>query len=338
MSCTEIKKLLSEYIDGALEVDKKAVVEEHLASCKNCSEEAALLKACVEKINFLEKVEAPEDFLKKVKERVERRSVFQEMMRGLFVPVRIKVPLELAGVAASVVLAIIILNTTQPQKQVAYLPQPADSLKIRELKKSPLITKEEPLSYSRGILGDERDSGIGLEEKPIELALLIRPKEVGSKDYLAIDKMDAGLAAVDSEGLQEKVVKSDQSFQAYGEFKTTSESDKKDRAKSGREIKEKLANEPEEEKRQKETALSDIQKSYLEIKKLVELAEGEIISVNYNENTNEPQTITINLPAENSSLFLDNLNQLGELQSPPSFAPAGGERLIRLQIQLIPAN
>ncbi|MCK5305731.1 MAG: zf-HC2 domain-containing protein [Candidatus Omnitrophica bacterium] len=353
MNCNEIKKLLSEYIDGALEADEKAVVEEHLASCEKCSEEAALLKACVEKIGSLEKIEAPEEFLKKVKERVERRSVFQEMMRGLFVPVRIKIPLELAGVAVSVVLVILILNTTQPQKQIASLPQPTDSMRApnptwfgageglagkrpeedsirvasKEVKKPPLVIKEELLSYSRGVLEDEKDSRIRPEEKPIELALLIRPKDVGSKGY-SDAALDSSLAGFDYDGYEEIAPAPG----SYLEQSIRGDHSAIDKADLG------LAVVDSEEERQKEVALSDIQKSYLEIKKLVEIAKGEIISVSYNENTNEPQAITINLPVENSSLFLDNLNQLGELQSPPSFAPAEGERLIRLRIQLIPAN
>ncbi|MFC1576273.1 zf-HC2 domain-containing protein [Candidatus Omnitrophota bacterium] len=105
MKCSDIKKMLAEYIDGTLTESNKALVEAHVASCKMCAEEVAFLKTYIKEAGSLEKMKAPADFLEKVHERLERRFSFEKLMRTLFVPIRIKVPLELAGVMATLLLA-----------------------------------------------------------------------------------------------------------------------------------------------------------------------------------------------------------------------------------------
>lgn len=105
MKCSDVRKILADYLDGVLSQQDRALVEAHLASCKSCSEEFAFLKTYVNEAGSLEKVKAPSDFLEKVHQRLERRFSFEKLMRTLFVPVKIKIPLELAGVAATVLIA-----------------------------------------------------------------------------------------------------------------------------------------------------------------------------------------------------------------------------------------
>ena len=108
MKCSYVRKILADYLDGVLNERDKALVEEHLASCKACAEELAFLKAYAKETGSLEKMKAPEDFLEKVHQRLERRFSFEKLMRTLFVPAKIKIPLELAGVAATLVVAFFI--------------------------------------------------------------------------------------------------------------------------------------------------------------------------------------------------------------------------------------
>jgi len=122
MECSGVKKLLSEYIDNALDAQNKAVVEEHLAGCKACSEELAALKLCVNELNSLKEMEAPSDFAEKVHERIERRFEFEKIMHALFIPLRIKVPLQLVTVAATVILVMTIYKSMQPEIQLAQVP------------------------------------------------------------------------------------------------------------------------------------------------------------------------------------------------------------------------
>lgn len=114
MDCSRIKELLSEYADQALDLNTNEIVREHLSSCKACSEELAALRNCVKNISSLQQVKVPEDFLQKVHERIERRFEFEKIIRRLFVPLKVKIPLEFAGVLAVVVLVIAVNRVNQP--------------------------------------------------------------------------------------------------------------------------------------------------------------------------------------------------------------------------------
>jgi len=160
MECLKIKGLLSEYIDNALDASSKKLVEKHLSMCENCREELESLKICVEELSSLEKVRAPEDFLQKLHERIQPRFNFKDIMRKVFVPMRIKLPLELAGVTAALLLMIAIFNTMKRSEQILIVKGPEE--KSTELALKSDVAAPVP-----------RASGLILEEKPIELAFFI---------------------------------------------------------------------------------------------------------------------------------------------------------------------
>ena len=111
--CSEIKSLLSEYLDDALDDKAKALVDEHLRTCAACREELDSLKALVKDIGSLESVKAPADFLAQLHKRMEPRSRRSGMREWLFYPLRVKIPLQLAGAAAVALLVFSILPTQE---------------------------------------------------------------------------------------------------------------------------------------------------------------------------------------------------------------------------------
>ncbi|MBI2447119.1 MAG: zf-HC2 domain-containing protein, partial [Candidatus Omnitrophica bacterium] len=119
MECDKVKGFLSEYIDGVLDAQVKKLIDEHLPACKSCSEELASLNACIKELGVLKGVEAPGNFLEKVHERIERKAGFSKIIQTLFIPVRIKVPLEIAAVAAMVILTI---NLMESERKTTYMP------------------------------------------------------------------------------------------------------------------------------------------------------------------------------------------------------------------------
>jgi len=62
MNCRKIKDLLSAYIDGQLNGAERRRVEQHLASCDDCSEELAMLRAAVAMVADLPEQELPDGF------------------------------------------------------------------------------------------------------------------------------------------------------------------------------------------------------------------------------------------------------------------------------------
>ncbi len=90
MDCSAIQELLSEYIDGVLDVKAKKAVEKHVSTCESCNQELASLSAVVEELGSLDQVKAPADFLEKIHERMEPRFSIDRLIRKLFVPFHIK--------------------------------------------------------------------------------------------------------------------------------------------------------------------------------------------------------------------------------------------------------
>ena len=106
MDCSKVSYFLSEYVDDQLDPASKALVEEHMASCESCAAELASLQAYLRAMATVEKVRAPQGFLAALHERLEQPSVFERITKWLFYPLRIKLPMELAGIVAATLLLV----------------------------------------------------------------------------------------------------------------------------------------------------------------------------------------------------------------------------------------
>jgi len=126
MECARIKERLSEFIDGTLDAQTRVLVENHVSTCSDCKAELASLSALVEELGALEKVQAPADFLEKIHEKMEPRAGFYRIMRKLFVPFHIKIPLELAAAATMAILVVTVLNIQQVRKEATHIPEVAN--------------------------------------------------------------------------------------------------------------------------------------------------------------------------------------------------------------------
>jgi len=300
MECARVKELLSEYLDNALDVQTKALVEEHLSTCKVCSEELASSKAYTEQLGTLKAVKAPEDFLEKVHARLKQRFEFERIMRKVFVPVRIKVPLQLVAVAAMLFLVISVFKFIQPsEEKLAYVPSVSKQVTVAEkgvkepvgLAKKPIeepikLARKEGLAVKQEVDKLEVISGVGAPpptkgEKPIELALLIKP-EVPTTLY-------------EERALREKET---------DYYKTTA-----------KDIKE--------------------EEILFKIRGLIELSEGKVLSIEYEKETNRPQFVNVEIPSKNYSALLERLAQLGQLQEPLPTLELEGEQIIQIQLKLL---
>jgi hypothetical protein len=119
MKCSNIKLLLSEYIDGTLDEKARFSVEQHLQACETCQHEYASLKNIIGDLGELPKVKAPDDFLESVHTKMESGFDLSKLFRKLFVPFKIKVPLEILTAAATAIIIIFFVNVYQKEN---YLP------------------------------------------------------------------------------------------------------------------------------------------------------------------------------------------------------------------------
>ena len=152
MDCSGIQELLSEYIDGTLDEKAVHVVERHISVCEDCKETLASLSAMVEELNNLEPVKPPADFLEKIHQRMEPRFDINRILRKLFVPFKIKIPLQLAAAATASILVVMVLNLQKSEYQRMQPLKAPKSERLAEKPKSDDLTHEFKTKPSASVL------------------------------------------------------------------------------------------------------------------------------------------------------------------------------------------
>lgn len=104
MDCREIKKLMSEYIDGELRGDTASEVRAHIAACGGCRETYESLTRIIGYMNDMDRVEEPMTLLGDVKTRLEKGPSFSDTLRRFFSPPVVRTSMKLAGVALVAIL------------------------------------------------------------------------------------------------------------------------------------------------------------------------------------------------------------------------------------------
>ena len=354
MKCRKIKHLLPDFAGKSLEPDKNAMVKKHIAECPNCQEEIKFLKKYLKETSSLPKVTAPADFLEKIHIQIDKPAPLQQLIKKLFVPIKIKIPLEAIGVLAIAVLVILIYDPFSPDK----LPYRTDS---EEIAISDKVSPGEPdkNNLSGGYIADEgkqqpaihpekfrlkskkrRDLFTAdLDESKSDPVKSIRAKREEHKiakekklsDYR--DKPTAyevtlhikqrrGIAA-DDESSEDKV---DKKTSALERESSTVDSSKKlfYSAKGKRAM------------GQSDLAI-EISRPAGQIKKLAVSLDGKLVKEIYNKKTGAYITVIIELPAKNYNKFLDKLNANWNIdKQKPSALPGKirNESRIKLNINL----
>lgn len=315
MDCREVKKLLIDYLDSSLDKHKTARIQKHLHACKDCSDELAGLKAYKNSLDSLETVTAPVNFLEKVHERLEKRTGLKKLLQTIFVPVKLKVPLEAAGAMAAAAAVIFVLRVQlQPRpEQIAYAPSVSEQelVKKKSMKETPEpLQKEGDVKVNAG----KEDAGETIEEKPIELALLIKPRMSQVHDL-----PEAGLRAA---------MKADMKAAPSEKMKEGTTED--DELTAGMRFEE----EPAESERAAMPVYS-LDEAFSRVKNLIEDSAGNLISVEYKAETGIPHYITAEIPAENYTSFLERLYQIGEPEGIPTSENMKDQGFVLLQLELI---
>lgn len=161
MRCDEIRKRLSEYLDGELPPDGKRSVEEHLAGCEGCRRELSELELTLGHLRSLPEVEPPPFYTQSVMRRVrEEAQAKPGLLRKLFFPLRVKLPIEALAVALVAVVAVYVFKAMGPEVAmrpptvVASAPEAADEMASLRQK-----TEEKAVPAEGG-----RDLGSEMEE------------------------------------------------------------------------------------------------------------------------------------------------------------------------------
>jgi hypothetical protein len=129
MKCEEIQRYLSDFLDKSLDNERARAIEDHLAACSRCSEEMTSLAECQRLVSGLPAVELPLGFTNRVMARVREAANPPSLWERLFLPLRIKIPLEATAVVLIAVLAAYIYQKEPLQRESIVGIQPESSFR-----------------------------------------------------------------------------------------------------------------------------------------------------------------------------------------------------------------
>jgi Putative zinc-finger len=184
MTCDEVRALFSAHVDGDLEPAARARVNDHLATCPACQRELARFQRVVAALQSLPEARAPAGLLPGVMAHLPREPWMRRLLRSVFVPLPLKLPLEAAAVMLVAILTVVLYRGS-PQVQpavedaptaTAARPAPGPASAPREAGVAPAEDKqraadaEAPQSASSRPEGD-RSSGARTARKNAQAAL-----------------------------------------------------------------------------------------------------------------------------------------------------------------------
>jgi len=320
MDCAAIQKLLSEYIDGTLDAKSVQMVERHVSVCKDCKETLASLSALVEELNTLEQVKPPADFLEKIHQRMEPRFDLNRILRKLFVPFKIKIPLQLAAAVAASILVVMVLNLQKSEYQRIQPLKAAKSERLAEKPKSDYLTpglktkppapvlEEAPgrLSDSEQVVPPQRarektllQPSIQKESEP-HSSVLAKARPFAGKGQpmelsLFLNPMAISNAYAPNIGIQTMPLSEAE--------KKTIENEKTDKDV----LKRNFAYKPE----------SQVDDLLLKMNQIIRPLNGKILTKEYDKQKDRVTSIHVQMPTKNYASFCKELRRLGTFNTPP---------------------
>jgi hypothetical protein len=346
MNDRHVRDKLSEYIDGMLSQEEASAVKEHLDRCPDCLEEYEETVKIIGHMNQMESLETPEFFVEKVHERIEKSKSLKRLVKRLFYPLRIKIPLELAGVAAAALLVIYIVGIQGKQHvyELAYAQRSQPLTVLQEQKMERGAVLEEAITVSKKAqpaleLQDEK------MKKKDKRAVAEEAAPPGTKEPPAFapqeKKLDKGERRV---GAKEEILRS----------KMVQETREPDFAHKDEQIERKAqikADTPSVAKGQKREDLSlevadkeegeaekdALQKPILREKSLEDIVDalgGKIIELEYNENTQVLESLILEIPAEKYQKLIQALEEQGDIRKPYPAIKEKSQEIITIRLIL----
>ena len=113
MSDNDLRELLPDYVRGRLDPPTVARVEAAVRDDAALSAECERLRRYYAAIDGIEPVKAPAGFLHRVNARIDRPSVAERFVKAVLLPLQVKLPLGVAGVAAAALLLVVVLRPAE---------------------------------------------------------------------------------------------------------------------------------------------------------------------------------------------------------------------------------
>ncbi len=114
MKCPAVRNIIPEYASGDLAPSKAAQVEKHLKECASCTSELSFYRAYLGEASDMSAMPAPDDFTRKLHEKIGIKPLWQRFFSALFLPLKQKLPLEAAGVMALAMIVFFLWRPFEP--------------------------------------------------------------------------------------------------------------------------------------------------------------------------------------------------------------------------------
>jgi hypothetical protein len=122
MTCHDAREQFSALVDDALAADERAALDAHLATCADCRRELQRFRDTVSLVRAVAPVRAPAGFVDRVLEAAQPVSWPRRLVRGLFLPWPVKLPMEAAAVLLVAVGVALVYRGT-PELELASRPE-----------------------------------------------------------------------------------------------------------------------------------------------------------------------------------------------------------------------
>ena len=334
MECSQIHELLSAYVDDVLSPKEREQLEEHLSVCPACTEELQALEAYLGAMHSLRRIDAPADFIQSVHDRIEKTSFLRRLVKKIFVPVHIKIPLELAGVVAALLIAVFSYHEVNLQRKMTAAP-PAREESHGIPKERPVQPAVETKTYdSKALSQDENRAQRSMGMQPIELVLWIgsekdqdRTRREPAKSSAAEQQLvPAAPAPMTSIPRSETL---DQATSALQE----------EEPQPGKAHSRSILGTAETANKDQAPPRRDADKVLSEVRDLVKSHNGTMLPLQPEEKTDAARLIVARIPARNYSIFLEELRHLGRLQESQTVnGAAPGRDPVLVKISLVPSE
>jgi hypothetical protein len=171
MSCHDAREQFSALIDGALDASERAGLDAHLATCADCRRELQRFRDTVALMRAAAPVRVPAGFVDRVLEAARPAPWPRRLVRGLFLPWPVKLPMEAAAIVL-VAVGVALVYRGSPELQQSAQQEPAAPVVTQapsgappEAKQpAPLREKGEP----RELYGARKDEKARERDKPRE--------------------------------------------------------------------------------------------------------------------------------------------------------------------------
>jgi len=347
MNCATSKELFSEYIDDALDSDTKAQLEEHVLQCAGCRRDLEELRALVGEIRTVEPVKTPDDFLAKLHERIEHRFSLGKMIRTLFVPMRIKIPVQFVTATATAVLVFSIINLDRPEKQLNDAPMISEKKEVKpeqaKERTEPLLERKTyaPKPAAPKILGrrtkTKKAKGMALKrrksEKTIKLALILKT-DTHAKPALKRTALKSAPVIESSEVHDEQEKATARYFlkpRIAGKA-SVKEEVAAGAAKTGKKAETPLPEQPSDLREDTGEPKLDVEKTTKKLRKIIKDLNGEIKSVQYDSKTEYPISLNATIPADKYPVLYGELKEMGVLHGPAPTINEKKREMIKIRL------